>query len=56
MYKCRESYCIPLHMVCDDVPDCPEGEDEQGCSNPTKVIGLLKCRGDQVTDAITVNE
>ena len=49
MYKCRHSYCIPLHMVCDDVEDCPDGGDEKGCSVPTKVYGLLKCRNDNVS-------
>ena len=31
MFKCTGSYCIPLHMVCDDVADCQDKEDEIGC-------------------------
>ena len=30
-FKCPESYCIAIHMVCDMIPDCPDGEDESGC-------------------------
>ena len=30
-FKCHESYCIPIHMVCDMIPDCPDGEDEHEC-------------------------
>ena len=28
MYKCPDTYCIPLFMVCDGVYDCPNQEDE----------------------------
>ena len=30
-FKCDSSYCIPVHMVCDGVRDCPDGEDEYEC-------------------------
>ena len=30
-FKCDGSYCIPVHMVCDTILDCPDGEDEAGC-------------------------
>ena len=30
-FKCNGSYCIPVHMVCDTILDCPDGEDEAGC-------------------------
>ena len=30
-FKCHESYCIPIHMVCDMIADCPDGEDEYKC-------------------------
>ncbi len=46
-YKCRWSYCIPYHYVCNHVLDCPWGEDEQNCSS-LKCPGLLKCRLDNV--------
>ena len=29
MFKCKASYCIAIHMVCDGVNDCPENEDER---------------------------
>ncbi|XP_072021908.1 LOW QUALITY PROTEIN: uncharacterized protein [Amphiura filiformis] len=32
-FKCPSSYCIPLKRRCDDVTDCPRGEDEVGCGN-----------------------
>ena len=30
-YKCPQSYCVPMSYVCDQVNDCPKGEDEMGC-------------------------
>ena len=30
-FKCHGSYCIPIHMVCDMIVDCPDGEDENNC-------------------------
>ena len=32
-FKCHESYCIAIHMVCDMVLDCPDGEDEYECDS-----------------------
>lgn len=37
-FKCRNSYCIPAHKVCDGKLDCPFGDGEgdcplQGCTN-----------------------
>ena len=46
-YKCQESYCIALHMVCDGVNDCPDSEDELFCDN-LNTRGLLHCRGDDI--------
>ena len=46
-YKCQESYCIALHMVCDGVNDCPDSEDELFCDN-LSTAGLLHCRGDDI--------
>ena len=34
-------------MLCDDNPDCPDGEDEEHC-NEFDCTGLLRCRGDDV--------
>ncbi|KAI0232930.1 hypothetical protein LSAT2_016795 [Lamellibrachia satsuma] len=44
MYHCPASFCIPYRKICDDVIDCPGGEDELDCHNYT-CPGLLKCRG-----------
>ena len=30
-FTCKSSKCIPLLTVCDDVQDCPDGDDEQNC-------------------------
>ena len=40
-YKCDGSYCIPVHMVCDEILDCPDGEDETGCDD-LGVEGLFR--------------
>ena len=42
--KCPESYCIPVHRVCDGHPDCIHGEDEVGCDEYI-CEGLLRCSG-----------
>ena len=43
MFKCNNSFCIPLQMVCDLVGDCPALEDENNCENMT-CPGMLKCK------------
>ncbi len=30
-FKCAESYCLPMHRVCDGTYDCPSGDDEVDC-------------------------
>ncbi len=48
-FKCNRSYCIPIHAVCNQVLDCPHGEDERSCDNSTITCkGLLKCQNDNV--------
>ena len=47
-FKCPDSYCIPVHMVCDNIDDCPNKEDEQGCSNIVDKRGLLRCTSDDI--------
>ena len=42
-FKCPETYCVPWHVVCDGVTDCPDGEDELGCRNPIPCPGMLRC-------------
>ena len=41
-YKCPESYCIPVHRVCDGNSDCIHGEDEEHCDIYI-CKGLLRC-------------
>ncbi len=43
MFKCPDSYCVPLRSVCDGTRDCAEGEDEINCENRT-CPGMLRCR------------
>ena len=43
-YKCPHSYCIPIHTVCDGVKDCPQGEDEEQCSEFV-CEGYMRCKG-----------
>ena len=31
-FQCRNGNCIPFAYVCDNSPDCSQGEDELGCS------------------------
>ena len=42
--QCHESFCIPKHMVCDGIEDCPDGHDEQSCTTST-CTGMLMCKG-----------
>ena len=44
-FKCDGSYCIPVHMVCDTILDCPDGDDEVGCDE-LSVRGMFRydCR------------
>ena len=41
-YKCKSSYCIPYHRVCDGHVDCPQRDDEALCS-AYKCAGMLRC-------------
>ncbi|XP_013392577.1 G-protein coupled receptor GRL101-like [Lingula anatina] len=48
MFKCPNTYCIPLRQVCDGEKDCPRGEDEDNarCTNYT-CPGHFRCRGER---------
>ncbi|XP_071809330.1 uncharacterized protein [Asterias amurensis] len=48
MYKCPRSYCIPLHRRCNNVNDCPNGEDELLCEHFRCPEGSYQCHGHQV--------
>ena len=37
-FKCPDSYCIESNLKCNGIPDCPNGEDESGCSGMFKVF------------------
>ncbi len=47
MYKCYKSYCIPYRYICDGIPDCPQGEEEEECYS-LHCPGLLKCKIDNI--------
>ena len=42
-FKCWNSYCIPLHFLCDGILQCPYGDDEDECHDLT-CVGLFRCR------------
>lgn len=44
-YKCRHSYCVPAHKVCDGVFDCPYRDDESEC--PIITCGNMLHCGDR---------
>ena len=46
-YKCLGSYCIPLHLVCDGIKDCPTGQDEDHCKE-FDCQGYFQCKGMQL--------
>ena len=47
MFKCKNTYCIPLHHVCDGVADCHDSADEEQC-HELICPGYLKCRHDSI--------
>ena len=47
MFSCNLTYCIPIHMVCDGVVDCPDARDEEHYHCATlSCPGMFKCRHD----------
>ena len=45
MFKCPHSYCVPAWKLCDDVYDCPGGQDEHTCTNESLICrGFFKCK------------
>ena len=45
MYHCPNSYCIPLHSVCDGIVDCQSSEDEKSCPYSICHEGFFRCKG-----------
>ena len=44
LFKRPLSYCVPLKMMCDNIIDCPNGEDEMNCDINITHTGLLLCK------------
>ena len=46
-FKCPSSYCLPVWKICDNVTDCRDGEDEEGCVAEQELScpGFLRCKG-----------
>lgn len=38
-YKCKSGACIPSLTVCDETPDCPDGDDEEDCTCARNEVG-----------------
>ena len=46
-FKCPLAYCVPALKLCDNITDCPMGEDEQQCPQYNHLLcpGFLRCKG-----------
>lgn len=43
-FACSNKKCIPMDLQCDQLDDCGDGSDEQGCKISEFVFCLRKCR------------
>ncbi len=46
-FKYPNDYCLPFHLVCNGVPDCPNAEDEDECQRMS-FPGFFLCRLEQI--------
>ncbi|XP_070182592.1 G-protein coupled receptor GRL101-like [Littorina saxatilis] len=48
-FRCDENfeYCLPVYVLCNNIRDCPNGEDELQCENYT-CPGFYRCRDSSV--------
>uniref|UniRef100_A0A673AYJ2 MAM and LDL receptor class A domain containing 1 n=1 Tax=Sphaeramia orbicularis TaxID=375764 RepID=A0A673AYJ2_9TELE len=44
-FQCSNDVCLPSILRCDEVPDCPAGEDEYNCPLLQCEVGELVCEG-----------
>lgn len=47
-FKCFQSYCIPWNYVCDDIVDCPHGDDEMSCTDNRRCPAMYRCHGSRI--------
>ena len=43
-FECMTGACIPLHLRCDGVSHCPNGEDELNCTRTGKNSHSVPCQ------------
>ena len=42
-FKCHLHYCIPWKYVCNNIWDCPYGDDERNCNETHSCKGMFRC-------------
>ena len=45
LFKCKNSFCLPVRLICDGHIDCENGEDELDCNTRRHCLGNLWCDG-----------
>ncbi|KAL8586636.1 hypothetical protein ACOMHN_040144 [Nucella lapillus] len=46
-FQCAQPYCLPVYFYCNEVVDCPGGEDEADCAQH-QCPGFYRCRASSV--------
>jgi hypothetical protein len=41
-FTCKSGQCIPQLAVCDEVKDCPQGDDEENCDCARNEVSKLQ--------------